>query len=211
MWSKQTFSRESPRAAAGRVLRYRGPGREKRPPSLAWGIIPYGVGVVCIIFAVLRRIVTLPLFHSPQGLLVLTALCLIAAGFLMFLGIFLISRWEEGRRREASRPAKDPGAENPGPSLRELTDSIDVSLNKLKALSGGIHKQTVVLAALAKGYGQTAPAGPENPAPAKPGPGEIPADSPGAGYSLEKRVYLFYNSRFTEHEFDVLNLEEHLN
>jgi hypothetical protein len=162
--------------------------------------------VVCLIFAALRRLITLPLFHSPAGLLTLMALCLAAVGALMFLGIFLISRWEESRRRKTSPPAKAPGL-----NLEELLDSIEVSLGSLKALNQGIRAQTAVLAALARDRGQNAPPLPADPAPPEPHPGDIPADAPGAGYSLGKRVYLFYNSRFTEHEFDVVNLEEHLN
>jgi hypothetical protein len=157
--------------------------------------------VVCIIFAALRWLIGIPLFNSPEGLLVLLTLCLIVAGALMLLGIFLISRREERRRRETPHPARGPGAAESSSGLQELMDSIDISLDKLKALNEGIHKQTLVLTALAGGYGQIPPGDPENPAPAEPGPD----CSPG------KRVYLFYNSRFTEHDFDVFNPEEHLN
>jgi hypothetical protein len=119
----------------------------KHPLPVVLFIIPVGL-IVLIIPFVSGWIIKARIINSAAGMYALTGFCLTAAGVLTVLGAAIISRWED-KRLAASRAREKAGAPQGGkavyPGFKAIIDSIDLSIDRLRALNADIHGQTAVL------------------------------------------------------------------
>jgi hypothetical protein len=214
----------------------------KHPLPVVLFIIPMGV-IVLIIPFVSGWIIKERIINSAAGMYALTGFCLTAAGALMVLGAAIISRWEEKRLAEY-RSREKAGAVEEGkalyPGFQAIIDSIDLSIDRLRALNADIHGQTEVLLRT-RGLSRLSPpehraaplsaeppvpeipeaeapepAVPEPQTPEAPAPDRKPPAPDGDG-AKEKKGYFLYNRRYTYNhryiglEFDIFRIDEHLN